>query len=77
MSVTVSEAGERRHVYLLDLYISKLPPDVHKADAFYFRPVKDTNKRAWYTAVTIGKNTLCGMVKTKVGALAVWVVLRE
>ena len=46
MSVTVSEAGERCHVYLLDLYISKLPPDVHKADAFYFRPVKDTNKRA-------------------------------
>lgn len=27
-------------------------------------PAKDTNKRAWYTAVPIGKNTSCGVVKT-------------
>ena len=63
-SVAVPEAGERCHVYLLDLYISKLPPDAHKASAFYFRPLpKTASKGPWYTAVPIGKNTLCGMVK--------------
>ena len=36
MSVTVPEAGERCHVYLLDLHIRKLPPDAHKAGDFYF-----------------------------------------
>ena len=59
-SVAVPEAGERCHVYLPDLYISKLPPDAHKAGAFYLRPLPNT---PWYTAVPIGKNTLCGMVK--------------
>ena len=63
-SVAVPEAGERCHVYLLDLYISKLPPDAHKAGAFYLRPLPNTpSKGPWYTAVPIGKNTLCGMVK--------------
>ena len=63
-SLAVPEAGERCHVYLLDLYISKLPPDAHKAGAFYLRPLPNTlSKGPWYTAVPIGKNTLCGMVK--------------
>ena len=64
-SVTVPEAGERCHVHLLDLYISKLPPHAHKAIAFYFRPLPNTPSTGpWYSAVPIGKNTLCGMVKS-------------
>ena len=61
-SVAVPEAGERCHVYLL--YISKLPSDAHKAGAVYLRPLPNTpSKGPRYTAVPIGKNTLCGMVK--------------
>ena len=67
-SVTVPEAGERCHVHLLDLYISKLPPDAHKAGAFYFCPLSKTPSTwPWYSAVPIGKNTLCGMVKSMCG----------
>ena len=63
-SVTEPEAGERCHVHLLDIYISKLPPDAHNAGALYFWPLPNTPSTGpWYSAVPIGKNTLCRMVK--------------
>ena len=69
-SVTVPEAGERCHVYILDLYMSKLPSDAHKAGAFYFRPLpKPASKGPWYTAVPIGRNTLGGMVKNSAACI--------
>ena len=63
--MTAPEVGKRCQVHLLDLYISKLPPDAHKAGAFFFRPLPNTlSTGPWYSVVPIGKNTLCGMVKS-------------
>ena len=57
-SERVPEAGERCHVALLDLYLSKLPADAHQVDAFYFRPLqKLPTEGPWYSAVPIGRNT--------------------
>ena len=36
------EAGERCAVFLLDLYISKLPPEAFTKDIFYARPLDNT-----------------------------------
>ena len=55
------QAGERCTVYLLDLYLSKLPQEAFTQDVFYLRPLEkmpsDPN-HPWYTNVPVGKNTL-------------------
>ena len=55
------QAGERCTVYLLDLYLSKLPQEAFTQDVFYLRPLEkmpsDPNY-PWYTNVPVGKNTL-------------------
>ena len=60
------EAGQRCPVYLLDLYISKLPQEAKEQDLVYVRPLEkqphDTSK-PWYSAVPIGNHTLQQMVK--------------
>ena len=57
---------ERCHVYILDLYISKLPPLAFENDVFYVRPLTkipiDKNI-PWFTSVPIGKNELAKSVQ--------------
>ena len=48
-------------MYLLDLYLSKLPQEVFANDIFYLRPLEKTPSDPnvpWYSAVPVGKNTL-------------------
>ena len=58
---------KRCHVYLLDLYRSKLPPEAIEMDHFYYYPregVDLSNSSApWYTIKKIGQNPLQKMVK--------------
>ena len=63
-SDAVPEAGEQCHVHLLDVYLSKLPKDAHKVDAFYFCPLsKIPQEGPLYTPVPVGKHKLANMVK--------------
>ena len=39
------EAGDRCHCRLLDLYISKLPPEAVEKDLFHVRPMEKVNKQ--------------------------------
>ena len=48
-------------VYILDTYLSKLPPKAHESDLFYLRPLSEAPSDAsapWYAAVPVGKDTL-------------------
>ncbi|XP_011403268.1 PREDICTED: uncharacterized protein KIAA1958-like [Amphimedon queenslandica] len=58
------EAGVRCHVYLLDLYIRKLPSEANMKDLFYCRLLQKTSSelQPWYSAVPIGRNMLNQMV---------------
>ena len=54
-----TQLGTHCHVYLLRLYISKLPPAATEADLFYCRPLKKFEKSAyWYSSSPLGHNTL-------------------
>ena len=55
------EAGERRPVYVLDKYISKLPPLAVAKDLFYVWPLQEVPTDPsvpWYAAVPVGRDTL-------------------
>ncbi len=55
------EVGERCHVYLLQLYLSKLPEATFQRDVFYMKPrsrIPDSACDPWYTEIPIGHNTL-------------------
>lgn len=57
---------ERCPVYLLDLYISKLPKQAKEKNLFYCRPLQSTPKSStepWYSAIPIGRNMLQNMVR--------------
>ena len=57
---------ERCPVYLLDLYISKLPKQAKEKNLFYCRPLQSTPKSStepWYSAISIGRNMLQNMVR--------------
>ena len=59
-------AGNRCHVRILDLYMSKLPLVAKVKDFFYWRPHLTLPKdpaAPWFTASPLGKNTLGDMVK--------------
>ena len=57
------EAGVRCHVYLLDLYIGKLPSEAVMKDLFYCRPLQKISElQPWYSAVPVGRNMLNQMV---------------
>ena len=63
-------AGERCPVHILDLYISKLPPQAFEKDLFYVRPLEETPTdptSPWFTAVSVGKHTLNDKVKKMCG----------
>ena len=59
------QAGVKCPVYLLDLYISKLPPKAVENDIFYVRPldVPDNPSAPWYSVTPVGKHTLSDKVK--------------
>lgn len=64
-SIKDPEAGSRCHVFLLDLYISKLPKEAIEKDIFYCRPLPSTpsnSLKPWFTAVPVGRNQLTKMV---------------
>ena len=55
------EAGERCPIYIVDKYISKLPPLAVATDLFYVRPLQGvpTDLSApWYAAVPVRRDTL-------------------
>ena len=58
-------AKERCHVYLLDLYLSKLHSVVRQSDTFYVRPAKTSDEGGvWFTNLPVGRNTLSKITKT-------------
>ena len=51
------EAGNKCHVHILDLYLSKLPPIAKDKDIFYLRPLDTVPKNPaapWYMASPVG-----------------------
>ena len=63
---SVPSAGERCHVRLLDLYLSKLSANAKEKDNFYCQPAVLSNMSSnyvpWYTSIPCGKNYLAKMV---------------
>ena len=60
-------AGNRCHVKILDLYLSKIPPEAIQHDYFYLKPIKtfssDGANKTWYTNQPVGKHILGRMVQ--------------
>ena len=60
------ELGERCHVYLLRLYLSKLPESAFQRDIFYMKPrgsIPHSPADPWYTNVPLGHNSLGTFLK--------------
>ena len=59
------KSGERCLVYLLDLYLSKLPPSALEKDIFYIRPkaTRPEGNSPWYCNQPVGGDKLQTMVK--------------
>ena len=58
-------AGERCLVFLLDLYLQKLPQSAIKSDVFYCRALEKYNTDGpWYSQQPRGQHYLNGMVKS-------------
>ena len=58
--------GERCHVYLLDLYLSKLPVEAFQEDHLYMRPLLAVPPAAytpWFVKTKLGQNACTRMVK--------------
>ena len=57
--------GERCHVHLLKLYLSKLPPADEVRAAFYYKPLQNYTPTGpcWFSTSPLGHNTLKGMLK--------------
>lgn len=55
-----SSMGICCYVYLMDLYISKLPAKAKEKDIFYCKPAKNipNNDKPWYFETAVGHNTL-------------------
>ena len=65
-SYAVPEAGERCHVALLDLYLSKIPSDALQKDNFYLCPLQkkpDNPGAPWFSSMQVGINTMNDMLK--------------
>ena len=70
------ELGDKCHVFLLELYLSKLPNSAFQGDVFYMKPkpcVPDSPADPWYMNIANGHNTLSSMLKeiVKAGSLDV------
>ena len=59
------KVGERCHVYILDLYYSKLSPTAFERDNFYLQPLQNTpvHPKPWFSISPVGRNTLIKMVR--------------
>ena len=69
-----AQLGTRCHVYLIDLYISKLPEKAREMDCFYMKPLGDhvvTTTKPWFSAQPYGENKLMGMVKSMFESIGV------
>ena len=65
------ELGDKCHVFLLELYLSKLPDRAFQGDIFYIKPkprVPDSPADPWFMNIAIGHNTLSSMLKEIVKA---------
>ena len=59
-------SGERCHVFILDVYYSKLPEQAFSKDVFYLKPAKlvpTDRTKPWFENVPVGRNELGKMVK--------------
>ena len=64
--IAVPDQSPRCLVYLLDLYLNKLPQYAFTQDVLYCRPTEYTpvcDKLLWYDPVPVGKNKLGTMIK--------------
>ena len=60
------ELGDKCHVFLLELYLSKLPNSAFQGDVFYMKPkpcVPYSPADPWYMNIAVGHNTLSSMLK--------------
>ena len=65
------ELGDKCHVFLLELYLSKLPNSAFQGDVFYMNPkpcVLYSPANPWYMNIAVGHNTLSSMLKEIVKA---------
>ena len=63
---TYEQVGEHCHVYLLDMYISKMPEKAKELDYFYLRSLEympSDPSAPWFYASPVGEHKLGGMVK--------------
>ena len=61
------DLGDRCHIFLLELYLSKLPVSALQNDVFYMKPrvrIPDSPSDPWYTDVPMGHNTLRKVFET-------------
>ena len=60
-----AEKGNRCHVYVLDLYLQKLPIQAFKSDVFYLQPVASFTdpSKPWFTTSPVGRDCLSRMIK--------------
>ena len=61
------ELGVRCHVYLFQLYLSKLPQSAFEQDIFYMKAketIPDSLSEPWYAETPVGHNTLDKLLKT-------------
>ena len=58
--------GKQCHVYVLDLYLSKIPSSARAQDVFYLRPkpVNMEDDNPWYSSQRIGRNRISQLMKT-------------
>ena len=61
----VDTAPHVSHVGILDVYLSKIPPETKPSDQFYLQPLAftPTGNKPWYRASPFGKSKLQQMVK--------------
>ena len=60
------ELGDKCHVFLLELYLSKLPDSALQRDIFYMKAkacIPDSPGDPWYTDMPLGHNTLGKFLK--------------
>ena len=57
--------GNQCHVYVLDLYLSKIPSSARAQDVFYLRPkpVDMEDDNPWYSSQQIGRNHISQLLK--------------
>ena len=57
--------GNHCHVYVLNLYLLKIPPSARAQDVFYLRPkpVSMDDDKPWYSSQQLGRNRITQLMK--------------